>query len=102
MAMGSTPCVLVLCLDDIIAIVHRSYGIILVFKYFVLNDNHTIKLLGRENVQKYVVDASICYKRNVEISAGSTVDDDDDDDKRIEVVLLLSDPNNSKDGNIGK
>lgn len=95
MAMGSTPYALILCLGNIVVIAYRKYGIILAFIYTNENDNHELVLFGQENVGQYIVDASICYNKEVER-------EDNGDMSTIEVILLLGDRMNSKDANIGK
>jgi len=94
MAMGPTPYVLILCLDNIIVVAYRKYGLILAFTH-TNKEKHKILLFGQENVRQYIVDASICYNKDVDVS-------NDKNMRRIEVILLLSDRNNPKDANIGK
>ena len=94
MAMGPTPYVLILCLDNIIVVTYRKYGIILAFIHVDDKDRHKLILFGQENVRQYIVDASICYSKDVDIG--------NDEMRRVEVILLLSDRNDPKDANIGK
>ena len=83
MATGSYPHVLILCLEHVIVLIFRRYGIVMAFLY---NGEDSIVKLGRKKIDHYVVDASI--KRG-------------DVKGEIQLILLLSLPNKS-DGYIAE
>mmetsp|Transcript_17102 Transcript_17102/g.24258 ORF Transcript_17102/g.24258 Transcript_17102/m.24258 type:complete len:282 (-) Transcript_17102:639-1484(-) len=78
MAMGTSPAIFCCCLGDIIVVIIRKRGRVLVYQY---KDNLPIKI-GQKDVKQYVVDAAI--RRGAE--------------EEIEVVLLLCAANNVKNG----
>jgi hypothetical protein len=81
MAMGTSPAVLCLCMENIIVVLVRKKGFIVAHEYSEGN----LSVIGQNRVESYIIDGAI---REGEVSG------------EIEVVLMLMHSENHKDGHI--